>query len=281
LIQAFKANNEIVGMTGDGVNDAPALRAADIGIAMGARGTDVAREAASIVITDDDFSSIVKGVRRGRGIFNNLRKAMTYIIAVHIPIFGMTLIPVLVSDWPLVLLPIQIAFIELIIDPVCSIVFESEPIDENIMNRQPREVGKDIFGKYEISIAVSQGLVNLLAILSVYFWALTSDFSDTEVKTLTFVTLVLSNLATIFINRSWTLTTLAVMKARKNRMLNWAIAIAFVLLVTLTSIAPANEILGFVQIPISSWMICLAAATLGVIWFEIYKHRINKQIVSQ
>jgi Ca2+-transporting ATPase len=236
---------------------------------MGGRGTDVAREAAALIVTDDDFSSIVAAVRLGRRIFDNLRQAMTYILAVHVPIAGLSLLPVLLG-WPLILFPIHIVVLELIIDPACSMAFEAEPDGPGLMQRPPRRAGAGLFDRRSIGVALLQGASLLAATLLVFRLGLLHTGSPDSGRTLAFAALVAGNVALILVNRSWRRSLLATLTTRN--LASWAVITgATLILLVAVEVGFARELFRLGPVDADDLGLAIAAGALALAWFEVVK----------
>jgi len=264
IVNALKANGEIVAMTGDGVNDAPALKSSHIGIAMGERGTDVARESSSIVLLNDDFSSIVEAVRLGRRIFDNLKKAISYIFSVHVPIAGLALFPIL-FELPLILLPAHIAFLELIIDPACSVVFEAQKDEKNIMQRPPRNLKDKLFGRKSLIRSLVQGLSVLFFVLIVFLLALYLGKSENEARTITFAMLVFANLMLIISNLSLEGSILKTFNSQ-NRAL-WMVVVGALLSLAMVIYVPVfRDLFHFSVLHLDDLITILVGGIVSALW---------------
>lgn len=275
VIESLKRQKQIVGMTGDGVNDGPALKAADIGIAMGKRGSDMAKEAASIILTDDDFGKVPDAVAMGRRIYTNLKKAVGYIISIHIPIILVVVLPLALNwTYPFIFTPVHIIFFELIMGPTCSIVYEMEPLEKNAMLQKPRLLSSTFFKLSELAISIVQGLIITFGVLIVFKMSVYKGFNEIMTRSMVFTTLIIANVFLTVVNRSFDYSVFAMVKY-KNKLLWIIVAITLFLLAVVLYVPAFSHFFGVTGLTPLQLALAAFAAFASVLWVEIWKGRKN------
>jgi P-type Ca2+ transporter type 2C len=280
IINALKAKNAIVAMTGDGVNDGPALKAAHIGIAMGKKGTEIAKQAASLILLEDDLSKMVDAVAMGRRIYTNLKKAIQYIISIHIPIVLTVFIP-LALGWiyPNIFTPVHIIFLELVMGPTCSIIYENEPMENHTMRQKPRPFSTTFFNWKELATSITQGLMITAGTLITYQYAVHKGFDEALTRTMVFTVLIAANILLTLVNRSFYYSIFTTIKYKNNLVL-LIISITIGVLSLLLLVKPLTRFFKFEYLNLSQLLISIGIGFVSVIWYEAIKWRKRIKVID-